>query len=495
MDDSKFDLCLTLFDNYDEITLNTVRKTLCEKCPYFQKLLSGNFTESNQDKVKIFVPNVFMAEEIIKSFFQTEDEITPILGWEYCFEKCFSLDFLMLSCSKYLDKIINLTIPENQYNILVKVLDIILNDLFNSGDKSKIVSSSYSITKYLTKNLPTDFDQNLFPMNIKKNINNSFYNNFLTVKDNNIYIENYTTNYSTLITKFIKGKYFYASNINKLIVVNDTITFIDISSGKITFTLTDLWDCFTHKTYDDGEKYVTNISPNNKYIVCASGKNIIKLFNIEENKIEKIWYINVNIKNYNNESDDDSDDDYDYEACRIVKILFTPDNKHIIMEVHICEYINVIQKYDLGGNLIWSTTNSGDCWHHMDIICQEDKIIFSGLGSHYTWLQITDINTNKILFTKNKYGEIDYICGVGNNCIALNNEKEIYIYDLEKREEVKFLGEHDSMKNLFYNKINNHLISQCDKYIKVWDLEFGFLDQIPIDKKIISPLFNYQINQ
>ncbi|AGF85695.1 hypothetical protein QJ854_gp087 [Moumouvirus goulette] len=489
MDDSKFDLCLTLFDNYDKITLNTIRQVLCEKCPYFQKLLSGNFTESNQNNVKIFVPNVFMVEEIIKSFFQTEDEIMPDLSWEYYFEKCFCLDFLMLSTSKYLNKIINLTIPENQYNILVRIFDIILSDLFNSGDKSKIALFNYSIIKYLINNLPVNFDKNLFPMNIRQNIDNSLYNNFLMVKDDNIYIENYTTNYNIIITKFVEGKYFFVPNKDKLIVVNDTITFIDIPSEKIIFTQTDPLDCMINK------KYVINISPNHKYLVYGSDKNTIKILNIEENKIEENWCMNVDIINNDNDNEDDDDnDDDDNDIFGFTKILFTPDNKHIIVEGYAGQCQNVVQKYDLAGNLIWSTSSFGDSWNYFDIICQENKIIFSGIGPYYTWLEIGDIDTGKILFVENKYHETDYVCDIRDNYIALNDADKIYIYDLEKREEVKFLGEHENIRNLFYNKINNHLISQCDKYIKVWDLEFGFLDQIPIDKKIILPLFNYQKN-
>uniref|UniRef100_A0A6G6AAC0 BTB/POZ domain-containing protein n=1 Tax=Borely moumouvirus TaxID=2712067 RepID=A0A6G6AAC0_9VIRU len=491
MDDSKFDLCLTLFDNNDKITLNVVRQTLCEKCPYFQKLLSGNFIESGQNKVEIFVPNVFIVEEIIKSFTETEGEVSS--DWEYYFEKCFCLDFLMLSCSKYLDKIINLMIPENQYGTLGKVFDIILSDLLNSGDKLKIISLNYLIIKYLVKNLPKDFDTNLFSTNIKQNIDNFLFNNFLTVADNNIYIENYITNHNMFITKFAEGKYFFLPDTNNLILVNNTITFIDILTGKITFTVSDEWNYEPIKTHVYKE-YIINMSSDYKYLVCGDN-NIIKLFNIEEKKIEKIWNMYVNKDNDEDDNEEDhSEEEYNDDDYFIDKILFTSDNKNIIIKGFIDEIGNGVQKYDLLGNLIWSNSNFGDYWNYIDIICQEDKIIFLGVEPLYTWFDIIDINTGKILFTEHKYDEVDYICDVGKNCIAFNNENKIYIYDLEIKKEVKFLGEHNNMKNLFYNNKNNHLISYCGKYIKIWNIDVGLLDQIPMTKEIMMPLFNYKIN-
>ncbi|AVL94484.1 hypothetical protein ma97 [Moumouvirus australiensis] len=491
MDDSKFDLCLTLFDNYDKITINTIRQTLCEKCPYFQKLLSGNFIESGQNKVEIFVPNVFIVEKIIKSFTETEGEVSSDWNWDYYLEKCFCLDFLMLSCSKYLDKIMKLTIPEDQYHTLGRVFDIIMCDLLNFGDKSKIISSNYLITKYLAKNLPKDFDTNLFSTNIKQNIDNFLFNNFLTVADNNIYIENYITNHSMFITKFVEGKYFYLPDTNNLILVNNTITFIDILTGKITFTVSDGWNYEPIKTHVYKE-YIINMSSDNKYLVCADN-NIIKLFNIEKKKIEKIWNMYINKedsdkKNYNN---------------FIEKILFTPDNKIIIIKGFIGEIGYGVQKYDLLGNLIWSNSNYDDYWSCIDIICQEDKIIFLKAGSDLTCLEIMDTNTGKFLFIENEYDEVDYIndydevdyiCDVGNNCIAFNNENKIYIYDLEIKKVVKILGDHDYIKNLFYNKKNNHLISYCGEYIKIWNIDVGLLDKIPMTKEIMIPLFNYKIN-
>ncbi|AVG46695.1 BTB POZ domain-containing [Acanthamoeba polyphaga mimivirus] len=479
MDNIESDICLILQDDNNQLILNVNRQILSKSCSYFEKLLMGDFSESLENKITIFVPNVAIVNDIIASFYGLTVNSTNYFDWEYYLETCLCRDFLMLDSSVYLEKILNAIIPDQHFDLLLNVLDIIKRDLLNLEDKLAIKIKNNEIIKYLAKKLPKDFDKNLIPKNICDDINSSLYNNLLLADENGLIIQNYTTgnNVKLPFSYNNDGRIFFVPSTNQLILNNDTITFVNILTGKKKFYLKNAWNCRMDDTYY-GKKYTLDISSNHKYMVCGSNDRNIKLFDIEEKKIIKTWCPHFNNKILI--------------RSNITNTLFTPDNQYIIVSGYknTCEmYLN---KYDLEGNLIWSKKEIGDWWHYIDIICLNDKIVFLGSGPHSTWIDIISSETGNDIYCENKYDYAENICRLENNCIAVADDNTIYVYDIDKQQEITILGEHNNLINLFYNKKSNHLVSSCKNKIKIWDPELGLIDEITIDNQIISPLFDFK---
>ncbi|AUV58913.1 BTB POZ domain-containing protein [Bandra megavirus] len=481
MDNIELDICLTLCDDNNQLMLNSNREILSKSCPYFEKLLSGNFSESLENKITIFVPNAAIVNDIIASFYGLNINSTNHLDWEYYLQTCLCRDFLMLDSGIYLEKILNTIIPDQQFDSLLNVLDIIKRDLLNLEDKLAIKIKNNEIVKYLVKNLPKNFDRNLIPKSIQNDIDLASYNNLLLASDNDVTMKNYTTGKSIILPFSYNnnGHIIFVPSTNQLILNNETITFINILTGKKKFYLKNAWNCRMDDTYY-GKKYTLDISSNQKYLVCGSNDRNIKLFDVEEKKIIKTWCPHFNNKILI--------------RSNITNTLFTPDNQCIIVSGYknTCEmYLN---KYDLEGNLIWSKKEIGDWWHYIDIICLNDKIVLLGLGPHYAWLEVISLETGNNIYCENKYQESDHICHLKNNCIAIVDDNTIYVYDIDKQQEIAILGEHNDLINLFYNKKNNHLISSCKNKMKIWDPELGLIDEMIIDNQIILPLFDFNKN-
>nr|WBF70301.1 membrane protein [Megavirus caiporensis] len=477
MDNIESDICLTLQDNDNQLVLNVNRQILSKSCPYFEKLLIGDFSESLENKITIFVPNVAIVNDIIASFYGLTVNSTNYSDWEYNLETCLCRDFLMLESSVYLEKFLNTIVPDQHFDLLLNVFDIIKRDVLNLEDKLAIKIKNNEIVKYLAKNLPKDFDKNLIPKNIYNDIDLSLYNNILLTDENGLIIQNYTTgnNVKLPFSYNNDGCIFFVPSTNQLILNNDTITFVNILTGKKKLYLKNSWNCRMDNTYY-GKKYALDISANHKYMVCGSNDRNIKLFDIEEKKIIKTWCPHFNNKIL--------------KRSNITNTLFTPDNQYIIISGYknTCEmYLN---KYDLEGKLIWSKKEIGDWWHYIDIICLNDKIVFLGSGPHYSWLNVINLETGNDIYCENKYDYAENICRLENNCIAITDDNTIYVYDIDKQQEIATLGEHNDLINLFYNNKSNHLISSCKNKMKIWDPELGLIDEITIDNQIISALFD-----
>ncbi|AZL89618.1 BTB/POZ domain-containing protein [Megavirus baoshan] len=480
MDNIESDVCLILQDDNNQSIINSNRQILSKSCPYFEKLLSGNFLESYENKITIFVPNVEIVNDIIASFYGLNINSTNYSEWEYYLETCLCRDFLMLDSSVYLEKILNTIIPDQKFDSLLNVLDIIKRDLLNLEDKLAIKIKNNEIVKYLAKNMPKNFDRNLIPKSICNDIDLSSFNNLLFAEDNNLIIQNYTTGSNLILPfKYNNGIIFFVSNTNRLLLNNNTITFINILTGKYKSYLKNEWNCSVSNTYY-GKKYTLDISSNQKYLVCGSNDHNIKLFDIEKKNLIKTWYPHLNNKIF--------------KKSTITDILFTPDNQYIIVSGYknTCEmYLN---KYDLEGNLIWSKKEIGDWWHYIDIICLNDKIVLLGSGAHYAWLNVINLETGNDIYCEDKYDYAENICYLENNCIAIVNDNTIHIYDVDKQQEITMLGEHNDLNKIFYNKKSNHLVSCCENKIKIWDPALGLIDEMTIDNQIILPLFNFEKN-
>ncbi|BCS82589.1 putative BTB/POZ domain-containing protein [Cotonvirus japonicus] len=512
MDNNESDICLTLLDNDDnQLVLILNRQILSKSCLYFEKLLTGNFSESLENKITIFVPNVVIVNDIITSFcglnttalqsyepclydleesqrdlqshktcsYDLEESRRDHQNWEYYLETCLCRDFLMLDCSMYLESILNTTVPDQQFDLLLNVMDIIKRDLLNLEDKLAARIKINKMVKYLIKKTPKNFDVNSIPKNIYNDIHASSFNNILLFDNDDIIIQNYTTGNNITLNCKLNGQYIFVSKTNQLILNNETITFIDIVTGEQIFYLKNSWNCCVYNTYH-GKKYALDISLNHKYLVCGSTDYTIKLFDIEEKKIINTWYPHYNgviLKN-----------------SGITHILFTLDNKYIIVSGYKNSCETYLNKYDLEGNLIWSKQKLGDFWHYIDIICLNKKIVLLGLGPHNSWIEVINLETGNDIYCENKYNESDYICHMENNCIGIASDDIIYIYDIDTQQEITILGVHNRLNNLFYNKKNNHLISCCKNKMKIWDPKFGLIEEIFIDHQIISLLSDYSLN-
>lgn len=135
------DLALTLYNDSDgdEITINVHKIILYKRCDYFKKLLT-NCREKNSNKITIWVPNVYIARDIIMSFYNNKNNISDS-DWNYVLEYIMCCDFFMLDFNRSLLE--NLEVPRKGFELLLTVVNTIdHNDEF---------------IYLIKKNLPTNY--------------------------------------------------------------------------------------------------------------------------------------------------------------------------------------------------------------------------------------------------------------------------------------------------------------------------------------------------
>lgn len=133
------DLKLTLNDDSNKITIELHKIILCVRCIYFKKLLT-NCKEKMLNEITIWVPNVYVAHDIIMSFYNHETNIGNFPNWKHILESAKCYDYFGLGFDKSL--FTNLKVPKEGFELLLEVIATIDND-----DK---------LIWLVKKNLPTD---------------------------------------------------------------------------------------------------------------------------------------------------------------------------------------------------------------------------------------------------------------------------------------------------------------------------------------------------
>lgn len=125
------DLALTLYDDTNEITINLHKIILYIRCIFFKKLLTS-CCEKILNEIKIWVPNVYVARDIIISFYDNNSNknlkmnTSGFSNWKYVLESAKCYDYFGLVFDKSLLE--NLKVPKEGFELLLEVIDIIDHD-------------------------------------------------------------------------------------------------------------------------------------------------------------------------------------------------------------------------------------------------------------------------------------------------------------------------------------------------------------------------------
>jgi WD40 repeat protein len=139
------DLILTLNDRYHQFTIHVNKNILYSSCIYFEKLLT-NFKEKNLNEITIGVPNVYVAHDIIMSFYGQKTNSGNLSKSRRLLEsiKCYS--FLGLDFDEMI--LDDMEIPEEDFELLLDAIDII-------GYNEKTI-------RLINRNVPKDYDLSKF---------------------------------------------------------------------------------------------------------------------------------------------------------------------------------------------------------------------------------------------------------------------------------------------------------------------------------------------
>ncbi|AZL89678.1 BTB/POZ domain-containing protein [Megavirus baoshan] len=229
--ENKFtDLSLTICSDEDnifnfsdnKITINVHKCVLYSSSTYFKNLFTLG-SESNQDKIIIRVPNVFITCDIIASFYGQTINSTDYPDWLYKLEYIRCCDYIGVIFNT--KNIRNILIPEKYFEFLINI--------------TEIANYDENIIECLAKNIPNNYDLSKLPDKIKDKL---YKYNLLIIScnKNTINIHN-VLNKSLISTYTMKGKNIidmsYSSNLLATSNSNGTIKFFDIPSLVLIKTL------------------------------------------------------------------------------------------------------------------------------------------------------------------------------------------------------------------------------------------------------------------
>lgn len=152
------DLVIDLVDEYDDreiLSMPVHRIILMLQCPFFNKLLT-NFRESHQNRVAVKVSNIFVARDLILSFYGETKRTDNIPDWQYGLEWIKCSDYFGVDIDK--NQIVKLDIPAEGTDLMLDIMNII------GYDKQTV--------KWLEKNLPADYELNSIPPALAKQLIN-----------------------------------------------------------------------------------------------------------------------------------------------------------------------------------------------------------------------------------------------------------------------------------------------------------------------------------
>ncbi len=310
------DLELVLDDNKDILVMNVHKIILWSSCDYFRKLFN-NFSESNSNKIKLNVYNVYVTYDIIMSFYNKKSQSNILPKWKYDLEMIRCRDFLALEYD--LKNIYNLQVPPEHFDFLLEFLPYMENN-----------SDTYLLLK---RSIPTDYDRSKLSDQLFELLSNNIYYNLI---------------------KIING---------------DTIELIDFEKNKLINSFISTNVITKYKISIDNE-YIALLSQNKITILKFKTFETIKDIDLLDFYIPN--YINIgttigHIENY-----------YDYKSTEIIfrnnKILFM-NNLNVIGSYDIIN--NNLSMIKLHVEDIYSDSDG----ENNSLLITNNKRIFSNDGS------------------------------------------------------------------------------------------------------------------
>ncbi|AGD92936.1 putative BTB/POZ domain-containing protein [Megavirus lba] len=499
------DLSLILSDGNNTITIDVHKIVLYCSCIYFQKLLT--FNETAEKMIKINVPNVYVAHDIIESFYdkvwdkesksfiqvrkQSNYNTVKYPEWKYTIELHKCNDYFGLDVD--LDKIYYLEVPNENFDELLDFVDLI-------GYNNQSI-------QLLINNLPPNYDLTNLPrellivmlkilksycfVTLNKNgeikiWNNGSDNRIINNMNGDIDVRSkiyYSNDDSKIISvgyhsiKYISGQepVIYDSNEIECMNTAKKIHFVGISFDRTTLVtvhrrITKIWNINTGLLINtlplDSNIFSISVSPNGKFIAvykynyereiwnCENGK-IILSFNAYENKWNKSWFTRDVTRNdiLLHESKEKSRNCYYHND-----ICFSPNNSGIAMT-----HLKQIKIFNL---ITGELTKS----HNARGLDEIDKLIYSPKGEQIMYyiiggkIKIWMLSTDKILTSK--YNVFTACYSSDGKYIIYSYKNNIYVWDINTDETITYFQSNYHINDIcFTSSLNNNVINQIEKLL------------------------------
>ncbi|AKI78838.1 putative BTB/POZ domain-containing protein [Acanthamoeba polyphaga mimivirus] len=490
------DIILEIEDDDSVITMNLHKNILAASCSYFDRLFNGNFFDSNTQKVKINVSNSLITKNIIKSFYDQENDVIDVPDWQYVLEEIICKDYLGLDYDTSALKDIN--VPSEYYDLLIYVAGIVG---FNNPN----------ITNLLTDLMPIDYDLTniskddiefllnrtgdcIFSLHYRENWGYGAYHKYYLK-----ILDSMTGNVIGVIDKYITKKFTYN-------YINHEIIYIDFDKVKNT-SLIKCLKLSTNLEYhikrshnveniilsNDGKILISyhidksEIKSNSRRRSKEIAKScLFKFFDVSDKKILFSFYVkNIIEKNthifFNNYSEDDSP--YCDELSKFyfeTKFMdISPDDKYLVccFSTGFCLCLNIETK-----EVLWTTNLcnvNNDNYYFKNSILSNSLYIVSLKDMIY----VLDVSNGNTLKKIKKYNEGVY--NFDENIMMIYHSNKIEIYDWKNDKTIRTIKSTEKMFKHVYDSSTMSLYSY-NKYDNIVSYKFNNFDIDTFTNGIIS---------
>ncbi|AZL89211.1 BTB/POZ domain-containing protein [Megavirus baoshan] len=484
-------ILLTIDDNINKLIINVDKNILIKSCNYFENLFL-KFVEKDMDNITIKVPNCQVTYDIIQIMHGNLSN--SMEDWKYILESYKCHDYLNLKFD--LDKLYNLKVPEEAFDELLNIVDMIgYND---------------NTINLLNKNLPMNYNLDQLPLELVKQMLEycTTYNIIYMQENNALKIFNYHTND---VVKILFKTSSYCVNKGE-IILKDQYKVISIYSSYGVLNKILIKEC---------EDEIYCCAHNGEYLVLHN-KNQIKIFDLKTKKI-------IDIIDFSNENNIDnhlkiykSPNDnfimihdkktlkiFDFETLNISQILTTDDeiihlsispdsndfaiitsiNNRRIFNIYNIKSNNIIYSHDYRFvdsimNLDYSPLNNNL------IICKYNYAhrryylyIFDIVKKYWTEIASNVLTYYKIIFLPN------------NEKFLIYELHSLYVCDYKLVKRINTISyEYDLYNCIIPDTTNVLFIDNINKNINIWNFDSDILEKsIKYNKKItkIDAIPNY----
>jgi WD40 repeat protein len=418
------DLVLTLHDDTHQLIINVNKNILAASCIYFEKLFT-NCKEKTLNNITVEVPNVYVTNDIIMSFYGQEINSGNLSDTRHLLESIKCNNFLGLYYD--LSLLDDIEIPETDFELFLDIADLVGYD--------------DNIIKLINKNLPKEYDLSKFPEELLDEMLDLAQAYMITSGslDGDVKIWDPKSGYvETLCHHSLQLYYACYSYDHKLIATGaeQKIKIWDAETGECIKVL---------KSYN--HVWCMAFSPDNTRIVSANNSSII-LWDIETETI-----IHTLIK----------------KPATTTCICYSPDNKYIasgnvkteikIWDAQTYELVDTLRGHN---NTINVVCYSSDC-----------KYLISASKDHT--IKIWDAITRNLLYTLTEHTDSVYcLCFSPDDQYLASGSRDyqIKIWNFRTGELIKTLANgSDTIFSLCYSPDGKYIVSgDSGNNIKIWNL-------------------------
>ncbi|AZL89608.1 BTB/POZ domain-containing protein [Megavirus baoshan] len=497
------DLSLILSDNDNTITIDVHKIVLYCSCIYFRKILT--FNETGDKIIKINVPNVYVARDIIESFYnkvwdnksksfiqirkQYIENSIDYPEWKYTIELHKCNDYFGFDVD--LNNIYYLQVPKENFDELLDFVDLI-------GYDNQTI-------QLLINNLPPNYDLTNLPKELLVVMSKILKSYCFVTLNNNKEIQvwnngsdnqilnnmNHDINEKSKIycsrddSKIISIghhsiKYIYGqepiniSDDNKIECMNTAkkIFFVGISLDRTTLVtvhhhITKIWNINTGLLINtlplDANIFSMSVSPNGDFIIIVKYNFAREIWDCKNSKIVSYFDVHENKwKNTSNTSIVQISDillngfrDNCTKCYYHNNICFSPNNSEIAIT-----YLKQIRIYNLISGELIKSLDTGVL----------DKLIYSPKGDQLMYfivnkkIKIWTLATNKILISKYNVSIACY--SPDGKYIIYSYKNNIYVWDIDADETIIYFQSKYHINDIcFTPSLNNNLISQIENLL------------------------------